>query len=169
VRKRSSSCLEFINQLWITLGSNSNRSQAKELERGERKNQITKIVINAKIRAICFLRFNFLKSLHPRWGVHKGRVSFNLFPISHGHKDRVSFLHHLRDTKSRKDLHTKNEVSCLALQSKRMVKGVRMKTWIKITRTHNSQMCKLLSLSKSNRSNTAQEWLWKLGDVALNV
>jgi hypothetical protein len=28
----------------------------------------------------------------PRWGGHKDRVSFNLFPLSNGHLDRVSFL-----------------------------------------------------------------------------
>jgi hypothetical protein len=39
----------------INLGDNSNRSQARELERGERRNQITNSVINAKTRTICFL------------------------------------------------------------------------------------------------------------------
>jgi hypothetical protein len=41
VREKSSSCLGLFNKLLITLGANSKRSQARELERGERKNQIT--------------------------------------------------------------------------------------------------------------------------------
>jgi hypothetical protein len=39
-------------------GSQLKSSQASELEKWERKNQITMIVINAKTRAICFPRFN---------------------------------------------------------------------------------------------------------------
>jgi hypothetical protein len=35
----------------------------------------------------------------------------------------MSFDHYLRDTKSRKELHTKIRVSCLTLQSMRMRKG----------------------------------------------
>jgi hypothetical protein len=37
-----SSYLELLNQLRINLGANSNRSQARELEKEERKNQIAK-------------------------------------------------------------------------------------------------------------------------------
>jgi hypothetical protein len=32
----------LLNQLWITLGANSKRSQEREQERGEMKNQIAK-------------------------------------------------------------------------------------------------------------------------------
>jgi hypothetical protein len=32
------------------------------------------------------------KEPSPRWGGHKDRVSFNHFPLSNGHLDRVSFL-----------------------------------------------------------------------------
>jgi hypothetical protein len=47
-------------------------------------------------------------------------VSFNPFPLSNGHEDGSSFLLFTIETKSRKDLHTKNKVSCLALQLVRM-------------------------------------------------
>jgi hypothetical protein len=35
-------------------------------------------------------------------------MSFNSYPLSHGHRGRMSFFHYLRATKSSKDLHTKN-------------------------------------------------------------
>ena len=43
----------------------------------------------------------------PRWGGHKYRVSFNPFPLSNGHLDRVSFSSQSNRTQSpRKDHHT---------------------------------------------------------------
>jgi hypothetical protein len=47
-------------------------------------------------------------------------VSFNHFPLSNSYEDRSSCLLFTTETKSRKDLHTKNKVSCLALQLVRM-------------------------------------------------
>jgi hypothetical protein len=43
------------------------------------------------IRGFVLLRFGF-KEPSPRWGGHKDQVSFNPFPLSNGHLDRVSFL-----------------------------------------------------------------------------
>jgi hypothetical protein len=80
---------------------------------------------------ICFTRLDSKEStLH--CGVHVGRVSLNTFPISNGHGDRVSLSSLHRDTEPRKDLHTKNRVSCLNLQQREWGGKVRMKAEIKI-------------------------------------
>jgi hypothetical protein len=60
----------------------------------------------------------------------------------------MSFLHYLRDTKTRKDHHTNNWSLLPRLTMKRMGEEVRVKTQVMIIRTHNSRMCKPLSLSK---------------------
>jgi hypothetical protein len=49
------------------------------------------------------------------------------------------FLFFTMNTESRKDLHTKNEVSCLASQLVRMGVRMRMKKQIKSTRVCNTQ------------------------------
>jgi hypothetical protein len=82
-------------------------------ERGERKKQITESD-KCKCTTICFSRFH-PKECTPRWGLHKGLISFNPFPLSNNHGDRLSFLHYLKDTKSRKDLHTKYSESLALL------------------------------------------------------
>jgi hypothetical protein len=60
------------------------------------------------------------------------------FPLSHGHRDQMSFLHYLRDTKTRKDHHTNNWSLLPRLTMKRMGEEVRVKTQVMIIRTHNS-------------------------------
>jgi hypothetical protein len=61
---------------------------------------------------ICFTEVRFLQTYSPlRWS--EDRVSFNPFPLSNGHLDRVSFSSQSNGTQSpRKDHHT-IVVSCL--------------------------------------------------------
>jgi hypothetical protein len=57
------------------------------------------------------------KEPSPRWGGHKVRVSFNPFPLSNGHLDRVSFLLNQNGSlRPRKNHHTLG-VSCFDYKS----------------------------------------------------
>jgi hypothetical protein len=70
---------------------------------------------DAKNTTIWFSRFRFEEHTSPlRSPLRMGL--FNPFAISKGHGGRLSFPSLHRDTKSRKDLHMNNGVSCLALQ-----------------------------------------------------
>jgi hypothetical protein len=60
------------------------------LSLGERENKSTK-KIRRMTQWFVLPRFSS-KEPSSRWGGHKDRVSFNPFPLSNGHLDRVSFL-----------------------------------------------------------------------------
>jgi hypothetical protein len=72
------------------------------------------VKINTKNMEICFLRFSFEEPMSPLRGSLRMGL-FNPFPLSNDYGDRSSFLHFNGDTKSHKDLHTKQRL-CLALQ-----------------------------------------------------
>jgi hypothetical protein len=59
-----------------------------ESERGRKTNRKR---IESVTRGFVLPRFGSRKPT-PRWGGHKGRVSFNPYPLSNGPADRVSFL-----------------------------------------------------------------------------
>jgi hypothetical protein len=92
----------------------------------------------------------------PRWGGHKDRVSFNLFPLSKGHLDRVSFL--LNQIGSLRPLTRTTTTWCLLLwlQVSWEQEWRRKKKTIQVTRT---QMNTKISLSQVTK---CLEWFWTL-------
>jgi hypothetical protein len=62
------------------------------------------------------------KSLRPYWRVHKGRVSFNPFPLSHSHEHRVSFLT-ISGTPSPVRISTRKTKSFASLHNQKNVEG----------------------------------------------
>jgi hypothetical protein len=93
----------------ITLGANSKSIASKRTsERDVRRRSKSQRVINAKTWR--FVSWGSTpKGVCPHWGVHKGQVSFNPFPLSNDHKYLLSLLHYLGDTKSHNGLHRKNQ------------------------------------------------------------
>ena len=84
------------------------------------------------------------RELSPRWGGHKDRVSFNPFPLSNSHLDRVSFLLWFpRSLRPRKDHHTIG-VSCFAYKALR----VRMRERRKPTKQQEQQRNTRMILSQ---------------------
>jgi hypothetical protein len=99
----------------------------------------------------------------PRWGGHKYRVSFNLFPLSNGHLDRVSFLlnqtGHLDPTRI-----TTHLVSLALITSHLRIRmGIEESTIAKAKRQERQITHESLSLSlKSLITNDHLSQLWNL-------
>jgi hypothetical protein len=79
--------LKFTN-LSTTTSRVSVRNNKRARERGGKTNRKQ---IKSETREFVLPRFGSCKPT-PRWGGHKDRVSFNPFPLSNSHLNRVSFL-----------------------------------------------------------------------------
>jgi hypothetical protein len=98
-----------IYKLWAQLQAEVSVRNITESKR-EGENKSTKEIERMK-RWFVLPRFGSCKPT-PRWGGHKDRVSFNHFPLSNDHLDRVSFSPQSNESlRPHKDHHTIG-VSC---------------------------------------------------------
>jgi hypothetical protein len=98
----------------------------------------------------------------PRWGGHKDQVSFNLFPLSNGHLDRVSFL--LNQMGHLDPIRTTTQLMSLALITShlRIRMGIEESTIAKAKRQERQITHRSLSLSQVTNTNDHLSQLWNL-------
>jgi hypothetical protein len=151
----------FTQSIVDYFGSQLETIASKRTREGKGKKQIARIVMSAKTRWFVS-RGSTLKDVRPHWGGHKGRVFFNPFPLSNGHRDTLSLLHYHKDTKSCKDLCMKYSESLASLYNNwewGWEKEWKSKSRAQENATLESTSAKLLITQKIK---SALEWLWKV-------